>query len=93
MKDILVDVNNDNDLIIQGGDFKIGESDQQHIAHIILAQPGEYKQWPLIGFGIRNYVNGIIDASAKRKLKLQLKSDGYGIGDISFINDKLTVKL
>lgn len=93
MNDIIVDPNDNNDLVVYQGDFFIGFSDFQHIAHVTEALPGQYKQWPFIGFGIRKYLNGPFDASARRRLQLQLESDGFNVKAISFKDDVLQVKI
>lgn len=75
-KDFLTDDN--NDLLIQNGDFVIGESDQQHVMDILDSQKGEFKEFPLAGFGAINYIKRTITESEfKRDLKLQLSYDGY----------------
>jgi hypothetical protein len=75
-QDILRD--DDGDLLIKNGDFSIGESDQQHIKDILDAQQGEFKEFPLAGFGAINYIKKTITADEfKRDLKIQLNYDGY----------------
>lgn len=75
--DILLD--NMGDLDFHNGDFETGQSDQQHIEHILDAQKGEYKAFPLIGFGIINYLKRTtkIKSDFKRDLKIQLEYDNY----------------
>lgn len=75
-KDILVEDN--NDLLIENGDFVVGDSDIQHIDHIITAQPGEYKETPQLGFGVINYLkSNATKTKFKRDLRVQLNFDGY----------------
>lgn len=76
-QDILLD--NTGDLDFHNGDFDIGQSDQQHIEHILEAQKGEYKASPLVGFGIVNYLKKStrIKSDFKRDLKIQLEYDNY----------------
>lgn len=93
MQDIIVDPNDNNDLVIYQGDFFIGYSEFQHIAHITEALPGQYKQWPFLGFGIRKWLNGPFDGVARRSLQLQLESDGIKTRSIKFVNDVLEVKI
>ena len=75
--DILTDEN--NDIIIVDGDFAIGQSDQQHVSNIIDAFKGEFKMFPLLGFGIVNFFkrDNKIESEFKRDLKIQLENDGY----------------
>ncbi len=92
-QDIIVDPNENNDLVVDQGDFYIAYSDFQHIAHIIEAEPGHYKQWPILGFGIRKYLNGPFDGTVKRRLQLMLESDGFKTRRIVFVDGILEVKI
>lgn len=74
-KDILHDNGN---VLFENGDFKTGESDQQHVGDIFITQPGENKEFPLCGFGAISYIKrSITESEFKRDLKLQLEYDGY----------------
>ncbi|SDE76110.1 hypothetical protein [Riemerella columbipharyngis] len=75
-KDILVDDSNELEFI--NGDFAVGNSDIQHIDHIIIAQKGEYKQTPQMGLGVINYLKSNTDKSKfQRDVRIQLNYDGY----------------
>lgn len=72
----------DNDLSIdaQTGDFIVEESDEQHIEDIIVANTGSYKEFPLVGVGIENYINASMNPQdLERQIKIQLKADGYKV--------------
>lgn len=92
-KDIIVDPKDDNDLVIYNGDFFIAFSDFQHVAHIVEADQGQYKQWPLVGCGIRRYLNGDIDGTVRRKIQLQLEGDGMKTRNITFADGELNIEL
>lgn len=92
-QDIIVDPKDNNDLVVHNGDFYIAFSDFQHIAHIIEADAGQYKQHPLLGFGIRRYINGVFGGQAKRKLQIQLESDGFKARNITFVDGILNVQI
>lgn len=75
-QDILLDHN--NDLLIQNGDFVIGSSDVQHVDFILNSQPGEWKEFPQVGFGVKSYLKGVENTlKFKRNLRIQLSFDGY----------------
>ncbi len=82
MKDLLLDEN--NDLLIQNGDFVIGSSDNQHQLDILVAEKGEFKEFPEIGVGIHemlsddDFVDFLIEA------KKNLEYDGMKINNIEF---------
>lgn len=84
MKDIITDPNDNNDLLIRGGDFVISDSGVQHIQHILEADSGQYKQHPRIGVGIRRALNGQVDGEVRRLIQLQLESDGLEVSSISY---------
>lgn len=75
-KDILID--DHGGVIFKDGDFMVGHSDQDHVASIFTSQKGEWKQWPLIGFGAIDYIKTqVTGPEFKRDLKVQLQYDGY----------------
>lgn len=76
-QDILL--NEGNEILIVGGDFVTGQSDQQHVKHIVEAFKGEYKSNPLVGFGVLGYLkrDDKIESEFRRDLKIQLENDGY----------------
>lgn len=79
-KDILI---TDDDLVFQNGDFAIIESDSQHIQDIIHESTGAYKQFPLVGVGIFNYLNGSnFGNGLKKEITSQLIIDGYSINQL-----------
>ncbi len=83
----------ENDLLIKDGDFVIGESDLQHIEHIIASQRGGYKQFPLIGVGINQYINSPIDGILRREIQLQLQADGYGLQQIKVDSQTINIRI
>ena len=86
MKDILVDENfvpvlkivkDDSGMIVS--DIQSGNIDYQRIRMILLAQKGEFKEFPTLGFGIDNYLNANTAAVKQRfvnEMTKELKSDG-----------------
>jgi len=82
MNDILLDRN--GDLNFKNGDLEIGYSDNQHQEHILIANKGEYREFPELGVGIHqildddNYMSVLIEA------KKNLEYDGMKINNIKF---------
>jgi hypothetical protein len=73
----------DNDLEFQQGDFLITNSDQQHIEDIVEAFQGSYKEFPLLGVGIRQYINSAgAQDEVQSLVQLQLESDGYTVNSV-----------
>ncbi len=82
VKDIILDEN--NDLIInQFGDFDVKESDQQHVVLIINTFQGNWKQYPLLGVGIINYLRSSGQQQVlRRNITVQMIADGYQVNEI-----------
>ncbi|MGM8362127.1 oxidase [Flavobacterium sp. ARAG 55.4] len=82
MTDLLLDQT--GDLKITNGDFEIGYSDNQHQEHILLANKGEFKEFPELGVGLNrmlsddDYMPFLIDA------KKNLEYDGMKINNVKF---------
>ncbi len=88
-KDILLD--DDNDIMVVNGDLFVGESDEQHIGHIIKAAKGEYKQHPLCGSDSVKDLSATFNYAILNKIKLQLKADGFSNVNISYINEEIII--
>jgi len=77
-------VRDDNGLITSG--IQVGNIDYQRVRMILLAQKGEFKEFPTLGFGIDSYLKSNVQAVKQRfvnEMTKELKSDG--------MNAKVTV--
>lgn len=77
---------NEKDLVIDAltGDFIVRESDKAHIDYIVNTSVGQWKQSPLLGVGIFNFLNAAGGLqTAKRVIQTQLTSDGYRVDKIT----------
>jgi hypothetical protein len=80
VKDFLED--EDGDLMIKNGDLVIGYSDKQHIKDITVASIGWWKQFPMVGVGIMNYLNSSgKQQELERIARIQYTADGYTVGN------------
>lgn len=81
VKDIKLD--DDFDLVIENGDFKVSSSDMQHIQLICITDLGHWKQFPLMGVGIQKYIASSGQQEAlKRAINIQLAADGYKVNQV-----------
>lgn len=86
--DILFANDADSDVEILSGDFRVDESDQQHIKHIMTSDKGQFRQWPLIGVGIIKQQNGSINRTdLKQTIRVQLKYDEFTVKRIDISTD------
>ena len=92
MTDLLKDLS--GEIIIENGDFVFGDSDQQHVEDIFMCNQGEFKEWPLLGFGAIGYIKSTItDEEFKRDLKIQLDYDDYTAVNIDTSNGFENLKI
>ena len=77
--DVLLDT--DNDLLFRDGDIVIAPSKEQHIKQILFSEKGDWKQFPIVGIGIKDYINSPLTRKVKTTLEkeilLQLQSDNF----------------
>lgn len=86
VKDFNLD--DDFDLIIKNGDFKVDYSDQDHIMVILKSYIGSFKEYPLLGVGIDQYMASPFSSETiYTYIKQQLESDGYDITKIKRLED------
>lgn len=68
----------DFELLVEGGDWAVGTSDEQHIRDILKAAPGDFHEQPLLGVGIDAYLHAApLEAGYKSEALAQLERDGY----------------
>jgi hypothetical protein len=86
VKDFKTDT--DGDLFISSGDLAIFESDSQSIVDIITSNNGDWKEYPLCGVGIDNYINSNSSQQfLTNDIKTQLTNDGFGNVDVIYDNN------
>ena len=78
-KDFLLD-DADGDLLVRGGDLVIGAGDQQHLYHVLLSHPGHFRQAPLTGAAVGDWLEEDSDTGALRAaIEQQVVQDGARI--------------
>lgn len=73
------DIRVEEDVLIENGDFVIGESDQQHVQHILQANKGNYRHDVTIGAGIIKTESGNYTQKDEAEIKKALEADGYDV--------------
>ncbi|KAB2918683.1 MAG: hypothetical protein F9K23_00670 [Bacteroidetes bacterium] len=64
--------------VIKNGDYVVGDSEAQHLEHLLKAFPGSYKAHPLTGIGAPAWQNARVGLGRiEGDVKLQLKADGW----------------
>ena len=75
------------DLVIQDGDFVRTEATADHQKSLILDVPGDYKDNPLVGVGIVNYINDEGPQNLIRAISQQFMKDGMEVVSVTLGND------
>jgi len=88
-EDFLQDDN--NDLIIENGDFKVGDAESQHIQDLLLSAKGEWKEHPLVGAELQRELKAREYTRAVREANIQLTADGYHINEIDITDSNITI--
>jgi len=88
-----------DDLLFENGDLVFTESDSQHWQDLIASHVGAWKESPLLGVGLRDYLNAPADQALvlERDIRLNLTADGYvietlkvsGTSEADFLDIKL----
>lgn len=75
------------DLELEQGDFLVGFSDELHQKHILIAEKGEYKQYPELGVGILNLLNGENATAMLIEAKQNFEYDRMKVKELRFTDD------
>jgi hypothetical protein len=87
-RDIIL--NEDNEIQFFSGDFLIGDSDSQHIQHIIEATKGNFLENPTVGVNITEYKNGnVTHDEISKRIRVELQKDGYYLNAIQVNQDEI----
>lgn len=88
-RDILLD--EDYDLLIDGGDFVIGDCLNQQVALLLLASPGDIRSAPENGVGLPEYLLGEDNDHLNAEIRFQFKKDNLKLRKIKITSAQLTL--
>jgi hypothetical protein len=91
MIDILLDTTQNDLLLDASGTIKIGNSDQQHQALLLLFDKGSLKENPDTGVGVFKHLEAEEPEAFLREVRMQFSMDGMDINQIVFENNKLSI--
>lgn len=72
-------------------DLRVGDTTLQNQALILLAQPGEWKEHPMVGCGIEGITNDNDPNPWRRLVREQLQRDGMTVRSIRFNTDNIEI--
>lgn len=85
-------LNDQNEMIVENGDFAVGVADDQNVRNILTATKATYIQHPLVGVGLLDQLSGFIGDAEKRKIRLNLAADGYRVSKLENNDGKITLE-
>ena len=89
-QDLILD--DDNNLTIENGDLLIGQTDDQNIEGIMMAEKGQFYQNPLLGYGLNSKLFGnFVKLNERREIRKELLSDFYKIKSLVINTDQITI--
>ena len=72
-------------------DLVVGDTTLQNQELILLAQPGEWKEHPMVGCGIEGITNDNDTNVWRRDIREQLQRDGMTVRSIRFNQDNIEI--
>lgn len=85
MKDILIDEN--YQVACANGDFVTGDSDLQQQQLLLLADKGDWKQFPTVGVGVRRYLKSDEPETLLAEIKKEYQRDGMKVKEVELLGD------
>ncbi|WP_028888351.1 hypothetical protein [Tenacibaculum ovolyticum] len=82
-------LNEEMDLVFENGDFSIEDTDQQNIELILLTHKGSFKEYPILGVGITDYLKSpeiISRLRLENEINNQLEYDNFTIKEVDVNN-------
>ncbi len=93
MKGILLHTET-NDIVLRNGTMAIGTTDEQNAQIIVLAEKGEFKEYPQLGVGISQFLKSVNrENELLRAIRVQLALDGIRPKQLTYQNGKLQIEL
>ncbi|MDR1199063.1 MAG: hypothetical protein LBK94_08665 [Prevotellaceae bacterium] len=80
------------DLMINGGSLVLGDVAGQIVEHVLIANRGEYKEFPLIGGEIDKMRNGNPDTFWRGQFKDMLSACGVNITRLDADNGNINIE-
>lgn len=89
MKGILLDQSGDLDVSLGG--LRIGDARAQTAQVLIEAMPGELREFPLLGLGVRQMLGGEVDKTFPLRAKKQLTHCGIPVSRVYVVDNQTII--
>ena len=93
MKNIDIQIDENYGLVTDpvGHDLVVGDVTLQNQALILLAQPGEWKEHPMVGCGIGDMANDDDTNAWRRAIREELARDGMKVRNLKIEENNITI--
>ena len=82
------------DLVIDNGDVKITNTNEQESYYILEANKGQFYSTPRLGVGLIKYQNADVNRNELRKIvRTELKRDNFKVNNVYVINSEDVLRL
>ncbi len=87
MQDFIIN----DELEFEAGDLMVGFSDEYHQKYILIAEKGEYKQFPELGVGMLNLINSEEMVAMLIEARRNFEYDGMLVDELRFSDENTLV--
>ena len=93
MKNIDLQIDENYDLMAdsEAHDLIVGDTTLQNQALILITQPGEWKEHPMVGVGIEGITNDEDSGQWRRDIREQFARDGMRVRSIKIIGENIEI--
>ena len=84
--DILTEDASGDLMVSRKGDLVIGDATLLHQRDLVMASEGEYKQSPMVGVSVVNFLDDEEPDDLKRKIRSQFTKDGMNVKSVAMVN-------
>jgi hypothetical protein len=89
MKDFLID--KEDGTLFENGDIRTGESNRQHMDHLLACAKGSFKEFPATCVGAADFLESEDEAALLREIRTQFTADGITVNRILVENGKIKI--
>ncbi len=93
MAEVIDYIRSAGDLVIVNGDFAKGDCTGKHQETLLLAEPGDFKQFPTMGVGMMNFLlNNATSDEVRSAIQKEFEADGMSIKSMTINNTDIIVE-
>lgn len=88
-----IKLGSENELLIERGDFVIGDAEAQNLDHLLITMPGSVKSQPATGIGAVRWIKRQSRLNSLfTEAKSQLKADGWENESIDVVGSDISIQ-